>query len=76
MPQWNNDEVAHVALASLFARFGITGLRMSMPYHDQRKPPYLERSDYMVSSFDNGLQLLPFLNVPADATEPCLGGMT
>jgi hypothetical protein len=50
MPQWNSDEVAHVALASLFARFGITALRMSMPYHDQRKPPHLERSDYMVSS--------------------------
>lgn len=50
MPQWNGDYNAHVALAQLFARFGITALRLSMPYHDRRKPPYLERSDYMVSS--------------------------
>jgi hypothetical protein len=50
LPQWNGDYSAHVALAKLFARFGISALRLSMPYHDQRKPPYLERSDYMVSA--------------------------
>jgi len=50
MPQWNGDYAAHVALAQLFARFGISALRLSMPYHDLRKPPQLERSDYMVSS--------------------------
>lgn len=50
MPQWNGDFDAHVALAQLFARFGISALRLSMPYHDSRKPPHLERSDYMVSS--------------------------
>lgn len=50
MPQWNGDYDAHIALAEIFARFGISTLRLSMPYHDQRKPPHLERSDYMVSS--------------------------
>jgi Prolyl oligopeptidase family len=50
MPQWNGDYEAHVALAQLFARCGISALRLSLPYHDSRKPPYLERSDYMVSS--------------------------
>lgn len=50
MPQWNGDYNAHVALAKLFAWYGVSALRLSMPYHDQRKPPYLERSDYMVSS--------------------------
>lgn len=50
MPQWNGDTNAHVALARLFARFGVSALRLSLPYHDWRKPPEMERSDYMVSS--------------------------
>ncbi|MDD5541854.1 MAG: prolyl oligopeptidase family serine peptidase [Acidobacteriia bacterium] len=50
MPQWNGDIQAHVALSKLFARFGISALRLSLPYHDWRKPAELERSDYMVCS--------------------------
>lgn len=50
MPQWNGDYNAHVKLAELFAYCGVSALRLSMPYHDRRKPPDLERSDYMVSS--------------------------
>ena len=50
MPQWNADAFSHNALCSLFNRFGISALRLSKPYHDIRRPPELERSDYAVSS--------------------------
>ncbi len=50
LPQWNADEEGHIALCRLLARFGISALRLSLPYHDQRKPDELERADYMVSS--------------------------
>ena len=50
MPQWNADAFSHNALCSIFNRFGISCLRLSKPYHDTRRPPELERSDYAVSS--------------------------
>jgi hypothetical protein len=50
LPQWNADAEGHVGLARLFARFGITALRLSLPYHDWRMPPELHRADYIVSS--------------------------
>jgi len=50
MAQWNSDKGGHVGLARLLARFGISALRMSLPYHDWRMPPELTRADYIVSS--------------------------
>lgn len=50
MPQWNSDEGGHVGLAKLLAYFGISAVRLSLPYHDWRMPPELERADYIVSS--------------------------
>ena len=50
MPQWNADAFSHNALCEIFNRFGISCLRLSKPYHDIRRPPELERSDYAVSS--------------------------
>lgn len=50
LPQWNADAEGHVGLARLFARFGLTALRLSLPYHDWRMPPELHRADYIVSS--------------------------
>jgi hypothetical protein len=50
LPQWNADAGGHVGLCRLFARFGITALRLSMPYHDVRRPPHLLRAEYIVSS--------------------------
>lgn len=49
LPQWNSDADAHVGLARLLARFGMSSLRMSLPYHDVRMPPELSRADYIVS---------------------------
>lgn len=49
LPQWNADAESHVALGQIFTRFGISALRLSLPYHDVRMPEELERADYMVS---------------------------
>ncbi|MCC6743764.1 MAG: alpha/beta hydrolase family protein [Acidobacteria bacterium] len=49
LPQWNADSESHVALGQIFARFGISALRLSLPYHDVRMPEELQRADYMVS---------------------------
>jgi len=50
LPQWNADAEGHIALARVLARAGIGALRMSLPYHDARMPPELERADYIVSA--------------------------
>jgi hypothetical protein len=50
LPQWNADAEGHVGLCQLLNRFGISALRLSLPYHDARMPPELRRADYIVSS--------------------------
>ena len=50
LPQWNSDDGGHVGLCRLLARFGMSALRLSLPYHDTRMPPELTRADYIVSS--------------------------
>jgi dienelactone hydrolase len=50
LPQWNADASGHVGLCHLLNRFGVSALRLSLPYHDARKPPELNRADYIVSS--------------------------
>ncbi|PYR74090.1 MAG: abhydrolase domain-containing 18 [Acidobacteria bacterium] len=50
LPQWNADRGGHVGLCRLLNRFGLTALRLSLPYHDDRMPPELTRADYIVSS--------------------------
>ncbi len=50
LPQWNSDGFSHNSLCTIFNRMGISALRLSMPYHDIRRPAELERSDYSVSA--------------------------
>ncbi|MBM3818239.1 MAG: abhydrolase domain-containing 18 [Acidimicrobiia bacterium] len=50
LPQWNSDREGHVGLSRLLARAGVSALRLSLPYHDDRMPPELHRADYIVSS--------------------------
>ena len=50
MPQWNADPGGHVGLCRLLAWNGMSALRLSLPYHDQRMPPELHRADYIVSA--------------------------
>jgi hypothetical protein len=50
LPQWNADDEGHVGLCRLLNRFRISALRLSLPYHDERMPPELQRADYIVSA--------------------------
>ena len=50
LPQWNADAAGHVGLCHLLNRFGLSALRLSLPYHDARMPPELKRADYIVSA--------------------------
>ena len=50
LPQWNSDAGGHVGLCRLLAWNGMSALRLSLPYHDQRMPPELHRADYIVSA--------------------------
>jgi hypothetical protein len=49
LPQWNADLGGHQSLCRMLNRFGLSALRMSLPYHDLRMPNELERADYMLS---------------------------
>src|SRR5437870_2307430 len=50
LPQWNSDPGGHVGLCRLLAWNGMSALRLSLPYHDERMPPELHRADYVVSA--------------------------
>lgn len=50
LPHWNASAEQHVALCRGFEKLGISSVRLSLPYHDRRMPPELERADYSVSS--------------------------
>jgi hypothetical protein len=49
LPQWNADAGGHVGLCRLLNWYGMSALRLALPYHDQRMPPELHRADYIVS---------------------------
>lgn len=49
LPQWNADATSHVALCRLLNRFRISALRLTLPYHEARRPPELARADYLIS---------------------------
>ena len=49
LPQWNADAESHAALCRLLARVGITALRLTLPYHEERRSADLERADFLVS---------------------------
>lgn len=49
-PQWNAQADSHMGLCSALNRFaGVSALRLSLPYHDDRAPEGFTRADYMVS---------------------------
>ena len=50
VPQWNSDALSHNALCPTLNRLGISVLRLSMPYHDIRRPAEIRRADYAVSA--------------------------
>ena len=50
LPHWNSDALAYNSLCRVLNRFGISVLRLSMPYHDIRRPAEINRADYAVSA--------------------------
>jgi dienelactone hydrolase len=50
LPQWNSDALSHNSLCGILNRLGISVLRLSMPYHDIRRPAELRRADFAVSA--------------------------
>jgi hypothetical protein len=50
LPQWNAGPDGHVGLCRLLNRFGMSALRLTLPYHDARRPAELGRADYIVSA--------------------------
>jgi len=50
LPHWNSDALAYNTLCRVLNRLGIAVLRLSMPYHDIRRPFGIHRADYAVSA--------------------------
>jgi Alpha/beta hydrolase domain containing 18 len=50
LPHWNASVGQHNALGRGLAKLGVSALRLSLPYHDYRMPPELQRADYAVSA--------------------------
>jgi dienelactone hydrolase len=50
LPHWNSDALHYSSLCDVLNWLGIAVLRISMPYHDIRRPPEIDRADYAVSA--------------------------
>lgn len=50
LPHWNASFQQHGALCRGLSKLGVSALRLSLPYHDFRMPPELQRADYAVSA--------------------------
>jgi len=49
LPHWNAKAGTYFDLCKLFNRIGLSALRMTLPYHEERKPPEINRADYLVA---------------------------
>lgn len=50
LPQWNAEPQSHVEACRIFNMIGMAALRLTLPYHLERKPAELERADHLVCS--------------------------
>jgi dienelactone hydrolase len=50
LPHWNSDALSYNSLCRVLNWMGIAVLRLSMPYHDIRRPAEIDRADYAVSA--------------------------
>jgi hypothetical protein len=50
LPHWNADGLAYNSLCRVLNWLGIAVLRLSLPYHDIRRPAGIQRADYAVSA--------------------------
>lgn len=49
LPHWNAQAGTYFDLCKFFNKVGISALRLTLPYHEERMPPELERADYLVA---------------------------
>lgn len=49
LPHWNAKEGTYFDLCRVFNKVGISALRLTLPYHEKRMPPHLERADHLVA---------------------------
>jgi hypothetical protein len=49
LPHWNAREGSYFDLCRILNKVGITALRLTLPYHEERMPPELERADHLVA---------------------------
>ena len=50
LPQWNAQAESHVEACRIFNFIGMSALRLTLPYHLERRPHDLERADHLVST--------------------------
>jgi dienelactone hydrolase len=50
LPHWNSDALAYSGLCRVLNLLGIAVLRLTLPYHDIRRPAEINRADYAVSA--------------------------
>jgi len=50
LPQWNAQPDSHVEACRIFNGLGMTALRLTLPYHEERRPPEIERAEYLIGS--------------------------
>jgi hypothetical protein len=49
LPHWNAPRESYYGLCELFNKRGMSALRLTMPYHESRMSPDLERADHLVA---------------------------
>jgi pimeloyl-ACP methyl ester carboxylesterase len=49
LPHWNAKAGTYFDLAGFLNKVGLSALRLTLPYHEERMPPELERADHLVA---------------------------
>ena len=49
LPHWNAKAGTYFDLAKYFNMVGLSAIRLTLPYHEERMPPELERADHLVA---------------------------
>lgn len=49
LPHWNAKAGTYFDLCRFFNKVGLSSLRLTLPYHEERMPPELERADHLVA---------------------------
>jgi len=50
LPQWNAQPESHIEACRIFNFIGMSALRLTLPYHEQRRSHDLQRADHLVST--------------------------